>query len=64
MKALIWIIIAIIVLGGLFWYASSNNDSSESNSNSALDGSSIETRVLNTDTDVFNEIDETVNALG
>ena len=63
MKVLIWIIIAIIVIGGLFLYVSSNKSDSSS-SNSALDGSSIETRVLNTDTDVFNEIDETVNALG
>ena len=61
MKILIWIIVAIVIVGGLFWFMS--GDSNQQNSGNT-DTLSENGRVIDTDDKVFEEIDEALTGLG
>lgn len=63
MKLLIWILAILIVIGGIFYFTSSEDTtSSDSTSDSKIDSLSESGRVLDTDTAVFNEIDDALDA--
>lgn len=63
MKLLIWILAILIVIGGIFYFTSSEDTtSSDSTSDSKIDSLSESGRVLDTDTAVFNEIDDALEA--
>jgi len=70
MKILMWIIVAIVIVGGLFWFFSSpetadssNNTGSETNQANSADTLSENGRVIDTDDKVFEEIDEALSSL-
>jgi len=67
MKAVIWIIVAIVIVGGLVWFFSTTppdptypEDNNQQNNRDQL---SADGRVLETDTDIFDEIDDAVGYL-
>ena len=66
-KTLISVIIVIIILSGLVWFLYSDNnediqpDNSDNNPN--VDNLSADGRTLNTDDNVFSEIDEALGTL-
>ena len=63
MKLLIWILAILIVIGGIFYFTSSEDTtSSDSTSDSKIDSLSESGRVLDTDTAVFNEIDDALES--
>ncbi|MBS3083430.1 hypothetical protein J4423_01355 [Candidatus Pacearchaeota archaeon] len=69
MKILIWIIVAIVIVGGLFWFMSgdsnnSSNDSENQQNSGNTDTLSENGRVIDTDDKVFEEIDEALTGLG
>ncbi len=67
MKMFIWIIVAIIIVGGIAWFLSSSNKasdtSSDNNQQDSIDQLSENGRIIDTDAKVFEEIDDAVNAL-
>ena len=63
MKALIWIIIALVIIGGVAWMITSNNSSDSSDSSGNNDPLSESGRVIDTDTAVFDEIDDALSGL-
>ncbi len=65
MKALIWIIIGLILVGGIAWLLSTNDIESSDvleNIPTPADTLSEAGRVIDTDTAVFDEIDDALNA--
>ena len=68
MKILIWIIVAIVLVGGLVWFMSgdsnnlSNNSGSETNEGNSVDISE-NGRVIDTDDKVLAEIDDALAGL-
>ncbi len=65
MKILIWIIVTIVIVGGLFWFLSS--DTAESSNfleeQNNTDPLSENGRIIDTDTKVFEEINDAVSGL-
>ena len=65
MKALIWIIVAVTVIGGLAWFLSSDTANSsrtldqQDNVDPLLDSG----RIIDTDTKIFEEIDDAIGLL-
>ncbi len=67
MKIIIWAIVAIVIVGGIAWFISSDNseansqqiDNEENNNPNQIS----EDNTLETDDDVFNEIDDALNSL-
>ena len=63
--AVIWMIIAVVVIGGIIWLLSS--DTAESSSvleqQNNVDPLLENGRIIDTDTKVFEEIEDAVNAL-
>lgn len=67
MKIIIWLIVAIVVIGGLAWFLSSDStQSSKSNTENQNTGSQeiTESGNINSNDQVFNEIDNALSALG
>jgi hypothetical protein len=65
MKIIIWIIVAIVVIGGLAWFMSSDSIQDSTN-NTGNTGSQeiIESGSINSNDQVFNEIDNALSSLG
>lgn len=67
MKILIWIIVALVIIGGLAWFFSSGTKESGSldvqEQQNNVDISSENSRVIGTDTQVFDEIDDALAGL-
>ncbi len=64
MKALIWLIIFLAVVGGITWFLSTDYAESSDvleNVPSTTDTLSEAGRVIDTDTAVFDEIDDAIN---
>ena len=69
MKTLIWIIVAIVIIGGLVWFMSRDSNNSSNDSGSGTNQGSTDTlsengRVIDTDDAVFEEIDDALAGLG
>ncbi len=67
MKIIIWAIVAIVVIGGLAWFMSSDSSqSSTSNTENQNTGPQeiTESGNINSNDQVFNEIDNALSALG
>ena len=66
MKILVWIIVAIVIVGGLFWFFSSPEtaDSSNDTEQQNTDTLSENGRVIDTDDKVLAEIDDALTGLG
>lgn len=65
MKILIWIIVALVVIGGIAWFLSSDTaDSSNVLEQENVDQLTESGRIIDTDNKVFDEIEEAVNAFG
>jgi len=69
MKILIWIIVALVVVGGLAWFLSSdsstNTDNTDSNfnKNQVPSGQVTESGSIESDDQVFEEIDNALSEL-
>lgn len=66
MKLIIWIIIAVIIIGSIFLFLSSNNDEIDNSSedlNERVDSLSENGRVIDSDTNVLAELDDALNTL-
>ncbi|MBS3081715.1 hypothetical protein J4416_02115 [Candidatus Pacearchaeota archaeon] len=66
MKLLIWVIVAIVVVGGLAWFLSADKSESSSQQQQQTDNAeqlSEDGRIISTDEDVFSEIDDALNTL-
>ncbi|MEK6916070.1 MAG: hypothetical protein AABW89_06025 [Nanoarchaeota archaeon] len=65
MKIIIWLIVAIVLVGGLAWFLSSDTENINS-LNEEKDTSQIseEGRVIDTDNAVLDEIDEVLSEIG
>ena len=65
MKIIIWLIVAIVLVGGLAWFLSSDTENINS-LNEEKDTSKIseEGRVIDTDNAVLDEIDEVLSEIG
>ncbi|MSS74351.1 hypothetical protein EXS72_01790 [Candidatus Pacearchaeota archaeon] len=66
MKLIIWIIIAVIIIGSIFLFLSSNNDEidkSREEINERVDSLSENGRVIDSDTNVLAELDDALNTL-
>ncbi len=64
MKLLIWIVIALVIIGGIAWFMSSNDiDLDGDASDSDVDTLSENGRVIDTDTAVFDEIDDAMGEI-
>ena len=66
MKILFWIIVALVIVGGLFWFMSPNSEDKTSNQNNDQEGSTnkiTESTSIESDDEVFNEIDNALSEL-
>ena len=65
MKILIWIIVAIVIVGGLVWFFSSPTavDQSNNENQPTPDTLSENGRVIDTDDKVFEEIDDALTGI-
>ena len=66
MKALIWIIVALVIVGGLAWFLSSdesNGDKIESGAGQQGTSRIIETGSISSDDNIFTEIDNALAEL-
>ena len=61
MKALIWIVIGLVVIGGLVWLVSTDTETSDINGK--IDALSDSGRALTTDTAVFEEIEDAIDLI-
>ncbi|MEK6847335.1 MAG: hypothetical protein AABY16_04155 [Nanoarchaeota archaeon] len=68
MKSIVWTIVALVIFGGIAWFFLSDNSESDTQQTDSsddvnVDELSVEGRVLETDDNVFSEIDDAVNDL-
>ena len=64
MKLLIWLIVAVVIVGGMAWFLSSDTaDSSDALEQQNVDPLSESGRIIDTDTKVLEEIDDALAGL-
>ncbi len=63
MKILIGIIVAIVIVGGLVWFMSGDSTSDSSNTNSNQNTEVTESSSIESDQEVFTEIDNALEGL-
>ena len=63
MKAIVWVIITLIIMGGIGYMIYSNNSSNPLDSTTKTDSLSENGRVTDTSERILQEIDEAINEL-
>lgn len=64
MKILMWVVVAIVIVGGLVWFMSSpETDNSNSEANSEYRGEITESSSIQSDEQVLAEIDNAIEGL-
>ncbi|MEK6908691.1 MAG: hypothetical protein AABX23_01420 [Nanoarchaeota archaeon] len=64
MKILIWIIVALVIVGGLAWFMSGDKETSTNTQQNSLENTGItESSSIGSDDQVFTEIDNALSEL-
>lgn len=63
MKILMWIIVAIVIIGGLAWFMSGDNESTNNAGNQQSINEVTESSSIESDEQVFTEIDNALEDL-
>lgn len=63
-KILMWIVVAIVIVGGLAWFMSSDSTSSNTNTQQTQGTEVTQSSSIVSDEQVFTEIDNALEGLG